>query len=98
MFQKSDFAEYTIPQLLQKIWEITDALKINDRVKYFFWLPPCKTWRIDFLREKWISSCLPNLRFVRSQVGGGSKHNVLPGDVCGQCKIHGISGAGAGAS
>ena len=36
MFQKSDFAEYTIPQSLQKIWEITDALKNNDRAKYFF--------------------------------------------------------------
>lgn len=52
MFQKKDFSEFTIPKLIQKVWEITDALKNNHNSRYFFWLPPCKGWCLEYLKQK----------------------------------------------
>ena len=52
MFQKQDFAKFTIPELIQKIWEITDALKNNYRARYLFGLPSCKVWYEEYLKEK----------------------------------------------
>ena len=56
------------------------------------------TWCIEFLRDKWVDPFWLIKYEICSQEGEGSKHNLLPGDVCGQWKIQGISGAGAGAS
>ena len=69
MFQKSDFAEYTIPELLQKnMGNHRCSEEQRQGEILFFWLPHCKTWCIEILREKWIPSSLPNLRFVVKQV------------------------------
>ena len=68
MFQKKDFEDFTIAQLLQKVWDITHALEHNDKAKYFFWLPLCKQWCMELLREKWIPFCLPSLKFVVKRV------------------------------
>ena len=68
MFQKKDFEDFTIGQLLQKVWDITYAFENNDKAKHFFWLPLCKQWCVEFLREKWIPSYLPSLKFVLKRV------------------------------
>ena len=34
MVIKEDFAELTVPELLQNLWEYTDSLKNNERAKY----------------------------------------------------------------
>ena len=68
MFQKKDFEHFTIAQLLQKVLDITYTLEHNDKAKHFFWLPLCKRWCMEFLREKWIPSCLPSLKFVVKRV------------------------------
>ena len=64
VFQKQDFAEFTISELIKKIWEIMDALKNNYRTRYLFWLPSCKGWCEEYLKEKWKPSCMPNLKFI----------------------------------
>ena len=67
MFRKEDFAEFTISELLQKVWEITDSLKNNQRVRYWFWFT-CKIWCEEYLREKWKPSCLLNLKFILKRI------------------------------
>lgn len=74
MFQKKDFAEFTIPELIQKVWEITDALKNNHNSRYFFWLPPCKGWCLEYLKQKWKPSCLPSLKIVFKRI---EEQNVI---------------------
>ena len=67
MFRKEDFAEFTISELLQKVWEITDSLKNNQRVRHWFWFT-CKIWCEEYLREKWKPSCLLNLKFILKRI------------------------------
>ena len=68
MFQKKYFEDFPIAQLLQKVWDNTYALEHNGKVKYFVWLPLCKQWCMEFLREKWIPSYLHSLKFVVKRV------------------------------
>ena len=49
MFRNKDFAEFTILELIQKLWEITDSLKNKHCARYFFWLATWKIWCEEYL-------------------------------------------------
>ena len=63
MYKKEDYADFTIFQLLQNIWEYTYSLKNNQRAKYWFWIRQYKTWCEEHLENKW-KPCLLVLEII----------------------------------
>ena len=67
MVIKEDFAELTVPELLQHLWEYTDSLKNNERAKYWFWVLKYKLYCEEHLRGKW-RPYLQKLNFVLKKI------------------------------
>ena len=44
MLTKEHFAELTIVELLQNIWDYADAVKTSEHAKYWFWLSSYRRW------------------------------------------------------
>lgn len=51
MLKKEDFADFTIFELLQNMWDYTDSLKNDEKANYWFWLPSYKIWREEYLKK-----------------------------------------------
>ena len=67
MLTQDDFAELTVLELLQHLWEYTNSFKNIEGAKYWLWLAMYKLYFEGHLREE-LRPCFPKLNFVLKRI------------------------------